>query len=206
MKKRMTAIALLALMMMFLTACSADEIRDEVIDLAMSWAREHAIEIGSYAVFGTTGDDEVDAVLGARDVIENVNAADKLMEEGRKEGNLTKMEKAIEKRPGDYTYRVSYGAALLYQGDAAEAEAQFVVADEALGNYSSDHAQAYATQGIDELGALRHDFETKGFTSRAQCDTYYGRMAYFYEIRMATGEPFFEQQRDNYLAKRAACK
>ncbi|MDF1515000.1 MAG: DUF5060 domain-containing protein [Anaerolineae bacterium] len=108
--------------------------------------------------------------------------------------------------PGDYTYRVSYGTALLQQGDPAEAEAQFAAADEALVDYSGDHAQTYATQGIDELGALRPEFEQNGFASKVQCQTYYGRMAYFYEIRMTTGESFFEQQRDHYLALKAACE
>jgi hypothetical protein len=204
MKKRIVAIALLALMIL-LTACSAED-RQIFIDIARSWAAEHAVEIGSYTVFGTTGNDEVDAVLDARGVIDNINAADQLMEEGRKEGNLTKMEEAVEKRPGDYTYRVSYGAALLQQGDAAEAEAQFAAADAALGNYSSDHAQTYATQGIDELGALRWGFEKNGFASIAQCQTYYGRMAYFYQIRAATGDSYFDQQKNHYLAQQNACQ
>lgn len=204
MKKRIVAIALSALMM-FLTACSAED-QQLLIDLAISWATEHAAEIAEYGIWGSTGNDEVDAVLGARSVVDNINAADQLMEEGRKEGDLSKMEEAIEKRPGDYTYRTSYAAALLQKGDAAEAEAQFAEADAAVGNYSSDHAQTYATQGIDELGALRPGFEKNGFASKEQCQTYYGRMAYFYEIRAATGDSYFEQQKNQYLAQQNACQ
>lgn len=204
MKKRIVAIALAALMM-FLTACSAED-QQLLIDLALSWAREHAAEIASYGLWGSTGDDEVDAVLGTKSVVDNINAADQLMEEGRKEGDLAKMEEAIEKRPGDYTYRTSYAAALLREGDAAEAEAQFAQADAAVSNYSSDHAQTYATQGIDELGALRYGFEKNGFASTEQCHTYYGRMAYFYEIRAATGDSYFSEQRNHYLALQNACQ
>jgi hypothetical protein len=204
MKKRIVALALSALMLL-LTGCSAED-RQLLIDIALSWAAEHAGEIASYGIFGTSGNDEVDAVLGARSVIDNLNSADKLMEEGRKEGDLSKMEEAIEKRPGDYTYRTSYAAALLKSGDAAEAEAQFAAADEAVVKYGGDHSQEYAIQGIDELGALRSGFEKNGFASKAQCQTYYGRMAYFYEIRMVTGERFFEQQRDHYIALKAACQ
>ena len=204
MKKRIVAIALSALMM-FLAGCSAED-QQLLIDLALSWAREHAAEIASYGLWGSTGDDEVDAVLGAKSVVDNINAADQLMEEGRKEGDLAKMEEAIEKRPGDYTYRTSYAAALLKSGDAAEAEAQFAEADEAVRNYSSDHAQTYAIQGIDELGALGYEFDKTGFASTAQCQTYYGRMAYFYEIRAATGDSYFEQQKNHYLALQNACQ
>ena len=186
MKKQIVAMVLIVLMLLT-TGCSAED-QQVLIDIALSWAAEHAGELASYGIWGTSGNDEVDAVLGARDVVKNINAADQLMEEGRKEGDLSKMEEAIEKRPGDYTYRTSYAAALLQQGDAAEAEAQFAEADAAVGNYSSDHAQTYATQGIDELGALRYGFEKNGFASTAQCHTYYGRMAYFYEIRAATGD------------------
>ena len=204
MKKRIVALALSALML-FLTGCSAED-RQILIDIALSWAREHAAEIVSYGLWGSTGNDEVDAVLGARSVIDNLNSADQLMEEGRETGDLSKMEEAIEKRPGDYTYRVSYAATLLQSGDAAEAEAQFAAADEAVVKYGGDHSQEYAIQGIDELGALRSGFEKNGFASKAQCQTYYGRMAYFYEIRMVTGERFFEQQRDHYIALKAACQ
>lgn len=204
MKKRIAAIILTAVLL-FTTGCTADD-QQILIDIARSWAAEHWTEIAEYGITGSTGNDEVDAVLGAREVVENINTADQLMEEGRKEGDLSKMEEAITLRPGDYTYRTSYAAALLQNGDPAEAEAQFVAADEAVGDYSSDHAQNYAIQGIDELGALRSGFERGGFTDRSQCLIYYGRMAYFYEIRMATGDSFFEQQRDQYIALRDACK
>lgn len=204
MKKRIVTIAL-SMLLVFLTACSAED-RELLIDIALSWATEHAVEIAAYGVFGTTGDQEVDAVLGARGVIDNINAADQLMEEGREQGDLTKMEEAVEKRPGDYTYRTSYATALLQQGNTADAEAQFDAADEALENYSKDHLQTYATQGIDELGALRPGFEKNGFASTQQCQTYYGRMAYFYEIRAATGDSYFKQQLEHYLAMKKACQ
>lgn len=204
MKKRIVLVVLVA-MMLFLTSCSGED-RQVLIDIAISWAAEHAGEMASYGLWGTSGNDEVDAVLEARSVINNINGADQLMEEGRKEGDLSKMEQAIEQRPGDYTYRTSYAAALLQNGNTEGAEVQFVAAEDALTNYSSDHAQNYAIQGIDELGALRPAFEKNGFDSKDQCQTYYGRMAHFYEIRMATGDSFFEQQRNHYLASKDGCQ
>jgi hypothetical protein len=204
MKKRIVAIAIAALML-FLSGCAPED-RQLIIDIALSWAAEHAGEIASYGLLGTSGNDEVDAVLDARSVIDNINTADRLMEEGRAEGDLSKMEEAIEKRPGDYTYRVSYGAALLKNGDATEAEAQFAAADEAVVDYSGDHAQSYAIQGIDELGALGPEFEKNGFKDKAQCQTYCGQMAYFYEIRAVTGPSYFQEQHDRFQAQKAACQ
>ncbi len=201
-------LLVLAVFVLLLSGCDVDveEIRQFVIEIAMDWAREHALEVGKYTFTGSSGNAEVDAVLGARDVITNLNAADDLMQQGRQEGDLDKMEQAVEMRPGDYTYRVSYATALLQNGDSQLAQEEFAAADQAVGDYSADHAQTYATQGIDELGALRPGFEKNGFDSPEQCQLYYGRMAYFYEIRMATGEAFFEQQRDHYLALKGSCQ
>lgn len=202
MRKRVVVIALLALTL-FMTGCSGED-ANLIIDLALSWAAEHAGEIAAYGLLGTSGNAEVDAVMDAKSVVDNINAADQLMEEGRAEGDLSKMEEAIQKRPGDYTYRTSYAAALLQNGYASEAEAQFAAADEAVANYGGDHSQEYAIQGIEELSAS--GLEEKGFDSKEQCEAYYGRMAYFYEIRMTTGEGYFEQQRDRYLALKAGCE
>lgn len=206
MSKRRVAIVLAACVLL-LAGCEIDfeEIRQIVIDIAMAWAKEHALEVGKYTFTGSSGDPEVDAVLGARDVISNLNAADELMQQGRAEGDLNKMEEAVERRPGDYTYRVSYATALLQSGDTDLAQEQFIAADQVVTGYSSDHAQAYATQGIDELGALRPGFEKNGFSSPAQCRTYNERMAYFYGIKATTGEAYFEQQRDYYRGLAGTC-
>lgn len=204
-KKRIVALALAALMLVTV-GCDAES-RQFVIDLALEWAKEHAYDVGKYTLTGRSGDDEVDAVLGARDMITNLQEADKLMEEGRAAGDLSKMEQAVEKRPGDYTYRVSYGAALLQSGDTAEAEAQFVAADTAVTSYGSQHVQDYATQGIDELGALRPGFERNGFATKQQCQAYYNRLAYFYGLRYQEArESYFQSQQTLYTGLAQGCK
>jgi hypothetical protein len=204
-KRRIVALALAALML-FTVGCDAES-RQFIIDLALEWAKEHAIDVGKYTLLGRSGDDEVDAVMGARDVIANLQEADKLMEEGRAKGDLTKMEQAVEKRPGDYTYRVSYGAALLRSGNAAEAEAQFVAADTAVTSYGSQHVQDYATQGIDELGALRPGFQTNGFATQQQCETYFKRLAYFYGLRYQEAqESYFQSQQTLYARLAESCR
>ena len=200
-------LVVLAAFVLLLSGCEIDfeEIRQIVIEIAMDWAKAHALDVARYTFTGRSGDAEVDAVLGARDVVQNLLSADGLMEEGRAEGNLDKMEQAVDQRPGDYTYRVSYGSALLQSGDVSMAEEQFAAADDAVVAYGGDHSQAYADQGIDELGAMRSGFEKNGFASKEQCQLYYGRMAYFYEIKMVSGDAFFEQRRDHYQALKASC-
>ena len=204
-KKRIVALALAALMLAAV-GCDAES-RQFVIDLALSWAAEHAVDIGKYTFLGRSGDAEVDAVMGARDVITNIQAADKLMEEGRANNDLTKMEQAIKKRPGDYTYRVSYGTALLQGGSWEEAEDQFTAADAAITSYGSQHVQDYAIQGIDELGALRPGFEENGFATKQQCETYYGRLAFFYGLRYQEAQQsFFQDQQTLYTGLAESCK
>ena len=206
MKKRIIALALAALMLVTV-GCEA-ELRQLAIEMAMAWAAENGVDIIKYNVWGRSGNDEVDAVLNARSVIANINEADRLMEEGREENDLSKMENAIEKRPGDYTYRVSYGTALLREGRTDEAKNQFGAADDAvLENYSDDHIQSYAIQGIDELGALRPEFEEKGFVSAEQCETYYSRLALFYELRYAaTEQDYFLSQQNLYTQLAGTCR
>ncbi|MHB0858195.1 MAG: hypothetical protein ACYC5M_11575 [Anaerolineae bacterium] len=197
MKKLSVTLAMVALML-FVTGCEG-EARQFAIDLALSWAAENAVSVGAYTLFGRSGNTEVDAVLGARDVINNISAADRLMEEGRQENDLSKMEQAIERRPGDYTYRVPYGAALLRDGRTSDAQAQFEAANATATDYGGDHAQRYATEGLDELGALRPEFEKNGFVDAQQCQTYYSQLAHFNRVRYTgTQEDYFQSQAEHY--------
>jgi hypothetical protein len=206
MKKRLVTLVVIVLLPLFVVGCEA-EVRQFVIELAIAWAKENAIAVGAYTLFGRSGNAEVDAVLGARDAVDNMNAADKLMEEGRRDGDLTKMEDAIEKRPGDYTYRVSYGSALLQQGRSDDAQEQFASANETAKSYGGEHEQRYATQGIDELGAMRPDIEKNGYADAAQCRAYNQQMAHFYRVRFAgTGEAFFQTKAQEFEALAQACQ
>ena len=205
MRKRIIALVMVTVMLL-VSGCEA-EARQLIIDLALSWAAENAVSIGAYTLFGRSGNAEVDAVMGARDVINNINEADRLMEEGRQENDLPKMEEAIKRRPGDYTYRVSYGAALLQAGRTGEAEAQFTAVNYAVEDYGGDHWQRYAIEGIDELGALRPGFEEKGFVDVQQCTAYNRQMGHFYRVRHAgTGQAFFRERAEHYEALAQVCR
>lgn len=203
MKKRVIALALAALL---LAGCGAEG-RSFLLDLAVSWAAEHAGDVTLYTLTGRSRSAEVDAVLGAKDVVQNMMAADQLMDQGRQENDLTKMEQAVKKRPGDYTYRASYGTALLQAGRGQDAEAQFMAADQAAKNYGGEHRQLNAIAGIDELGALRPGFEQNGFVDRLQCQAYYDQMAHLYDVRFeGTKQTFFQDQAVHYRALAAACE
>lgn len=203
MKRRVIVLVLVALM---LAGCGPEG-RALLQELAWSWAKEHAGDVARYTFTGRSNSAEVDAVLGARDAVQNMMNADQLMEEGRKENDLSKMEQAVEKRPGDYTYRASYGAALLRAGQGQEAEDQFVAADKAAERYGAGHRQQNAIAGIDELGAMRAGFEVNGFKNRSQCQAYYDQLAYLYDVRwQGTKQDFFFEQAAHYREMAAACE
>lgn len=204
-KQRIIAVALAGLIL-FTVGCDADTY-DFVRALALEWAKANAGDILKNSFLGRSGNDEVDAVMGAKNVVDNINAADQLMDEGRAEGDLAKMEEAINKRPGDYTYRVSYGTELLEQGYSDEAADQFSAADQAVQNYPAYHQQEYAIQGIEELSVLREGYETNGFANKQQCKLYYERMAYFYQIRYdGTQDSFFQSQVATFQALANGCQ
>lgn len=205
--KRRILVVLLTGLLLLTVGCDA-EMRAFVVDLALAWMAENAVDTAKYAVWGRSGNDEVDAVMEAKGVVDEIQEADQLMEEGREENDLGKMQQAVDKRPGDYTYRVSYGAALLKEGYSQDATSQFDAADDSvLNNYGGYHIQEYAIQGIEELSPLRADLEANGFENKQQCETLYGRLSFFYDLRYArTGEDYFEQQRERFAEQAGMCQ
>jgi hypothetical protein len=187
-------------------SCSAGG-ADTLRELALEWLSAHAVDVAKYTFTGRSGDDEVDAVLGARAVMDNMNAAEQLMQEGRQNHDLDKMEQAVEKRGGDYTYRVSYGTELLRQGRAEDAVSQFDAADAAVEQYGNAYSEDYAIRGIDELGQLQAEFDKNGFASSDQCQAYYQQLSYYYGLRYAqTNQAFFQEQMQRFDDLAAGCK
>jgi len=179
--KRRLIILVLVLGSMLLAGCGP-AVRERATELALEWVAANAAIIGSIEVTGSSTDDDVDAAMGAREVIENMLEAEKLMEEGRKENDLGKMEQAIEKRPGDYTYRSTYSAALLKAGRTKESSDQLKAGFEAAEKYGGRHLQLNAIAAIQELDAMRLDFAGGGVT-KDQCMHYYGQLSYLWSVR-----------------------
>jgi hypothetical protein len=126
------ALALLPL----LSACEDTAMLDFLAEMAVEWGQEKGIltaentvdwiQVGAYqlqrAVAGSTGDNELDAALEAGPVVHNFHQADKLSDQGLAEGDVDKIDQAINMRPDDWSYYDKKAAVLVIQGNATEAE------------------------------------------------------------------------------------
>jgi hypothetical protein len=175
------------------TGCQGED-SQLLVDLAVEWAKENAQSVLWDAVWGTTGDGALDAILGSKKVIDDITKGDALMAEGRANGDFVAMEQAIELRPGDYTYRVSYSAALLGAGDTEEARYQLQWGAAAVAG-SHDHIRRFSEQGVQELEALGPELVAKGFASQSQCEEYYFQLEYHYDnlARLDAGAGYRQQ-------------
>lgn len=72
---------------------------------------------------------EMQAALDAGDVVYDQEVADELAEQGAREGDLSKIDQAIESRPEDWSYHDQRAALLMAQGNVQEAEASFAQAE-----------------------------------------------------------------------------
>ncbi len=114
-----------------------------------------ALNIGRRAITGRSGNAEVDAVLDAYEVLSNLHEADKLMEQGRRDGDPDAMDQAIARRPEDWTYRTSRATLALASGDVESWQAQQDKAEEIVVERNIDpvwyHEQSL--RDYDRLGA-----------------------------------------------------
>ena len=136
-------LLVLALLLPLLSACEDTEMLDFLAELAVEWAREKGIltaennvdwiQVGAYQLqrfaAGTTGDSELDAALEAGPVVHNFHQADKLSQQGLEEGDVDKIDQAIDLRPDDWSYYDKKAAVLYSQGNAIEAERNFEEAE-----------------------------------------------------------------------------
>jgi tetratricopeptide (TPR) repeat protein len=136
-------LLILLLLLPLLSACEDTEMVDFLAELAVEWAQEKGIldannkvdwiQVGAYQLqrfaAGTTGDNELDAALEAGPVIHNFHQADKLSEQGLEEGDVSKIDQAINLRPDDWSYYDKKAAVLYSQGNAVEADRNFEEAE-----------------------------------------------------------------------------
>jgi hypothetical protein len=205
--RKLLVILLLMPMLVTLVACSEEDI-SILRDIALLWAAENAGSILKWKLGFETGDSEVDAVMEAKGVIDNMKEAEKLMEEGRQEDDIEKMAQAVDKRPGDYTYRVSLAAELMQQGYSSDALDQFDAGYQAAQQYGGAyHAERYTIQAIDELSLAGQTIQQNGFKDKEQCRSYYIQMGRLYGQRFEqTGQAFFQEQQQANLARAEQCQ
>ena len=135
-RKIIPFLLIVSLLLPLLSACEDTEMVDFLAELAVEWAQEKGIlnaennvdwiQLGAYQLqrfaAGTTGDSELDAALEAGPVVHNLHQADELSEQGLEEGNVDKIDQAIDMRPDDWSYYDKKAAVLYKQGNVQDAE------------------------------------------------------------------------------------
>lgn len=164
-------LLLLLFSLSFLTGCSKSD-WGLLVDLAIDWAAQHEyvntdangnlirddkgnvsvnkVKIGADALLGS-GDDQTDAVLGAGMAVRGILEADNLEQNGFKDNDISKINKAIDMRPNDYSYRNSRGVLNLQKGDITAANKDFAEANK-IAAAQSKNAQLKAVD--DRIAAL----------------------------------------------------
>jgi hypothetical protein len=139
-------------------------------------------------------DPEVEAVMSAYTVIDNINRSDQLMEEGRNNRDPDKMDQAIQNRPGDWTYRTSRGALAIEHGDVETAQQQFAAADTIVQQGNIDPVW-YANQGISDLQSIPG---AEHINYGAPCRAYYEQISYYQAVlHQSSTDP---QEKDRAMA------
>ncbi len=156
-----------------------------VRDFMADWAFNN---LGSTigGTFGIGDGNEVTAAVGALATIDKVNQADALMNEGRTSGDMSKMDKAIESRPTDWTYRTSRAVLALDRGSLGRYDADVKAAQELSPNRTirgrtvsgSDREvrQRYNELSFVEV-RLRQQLDARQVTDGERCSKIYGEMA-----------------------------
>ena len=160
------------------------------------------INLGSRVLIGSTGDDETDAVINAYEVIDTLHKADELMAEGSRNRDASKMDEAIELRPGDWTYRVARAGLALEQGDVGQAVKQIEAAQ--IGGQGAPPLD-FLDQSIAEFEKVENRIGGK-FKSDEQCFELYGGLASLYRERSThTNSPEDRARADGALTQRDMC-
>ena len=148
---------------MLLATVGCDD-REALVELGLRFLPE----IGAYNVFGTTGDASLDAILQAREMLNNIGQADAWMDQAWEEGDPELMEQAIALRPYDWTYRVDAASMNLAQNDLVAAERHLTAAENVLPDDPDAHV-GHALQVIDQFEAIKASGDADGYTSVEQC-------------------------------------
>ena len=134
-------------------------------------------------ITGRSGDDEVDAVLDAVDMVMNLQEADKLMAEGRVKRDVGLMDQAIQSRPGDWTYRTSRAAVALEQNDVSGFQAQMDTAQQLIAERGIQDPLWISNRIIGDLEVAQATLSSSSFSSQEQCTALYTTLSQQYEVR-----------------------
>jgi hypothetical protein len=210
MRRRVGLACILLAMSVVVAGCEeGDEafVRDFMFDWALN---NPGSTLGG--TFGVGEGNEVTAALGALSTIDNVNKADALMDEGRDQGSIEKMDEAINLRPADWTYRTSRAVLALDRGSLGRYDADVKAArelspDRTIAGKTVSGSDREVRQRYDELRPvalrLRQELDAGNRVADAErCIKIFGEMAAMAvqlqnAARTAGDQDAFDQAGDN---------
>ena len=164
-----------------------------------------APEIGLYKVLGTTGDETLDALLQAKALLDNIGAADALMDQGWEQDDPELMEEAIALRPYDWTYRVAAARMNLAQNDLEAAERHLTAAENVL----PDDPQVqldHSIEVIEQFEGIKGAGDADGYTSVEQCQMVHDQLVRNYNRQWSlTGHEGLSPRGQQIAADQGQC-
>lgn len=122
-----------------------------------------------------SGNEVVNAVLGAYELIDELHQADSGMDGARRSGDVAAMDRIIAENPDDWGYRVTRAAVALQLGDMATYQAQTQAAEGIRASAGVDPTW-FAGRTAADLESAAAKLSQSGFTSTAQCQTLYEQL------------------------------
>jgi len=194
---------LLSVSAVTLVACTPAD-RELAWEVFWEWFGEK----GKSAVTGSTGNPEVDAVLSAAKVLEDIDKADAHMDKAEEDEDIQEAQEAVALRPKDWTYRLRT-ATLMLKVNHVEYEEQFDAAENIVAQ-SQNKAQVkqFADEAINQLETVRSGFAYEGFNTTYQCEVLFQRLSQYYRLRWDQfgGSKFDWDQYERYKADAERCK
>lgn len=184
MRSKFILLILIVLFPLLLSGCSAAD--EEMLNaFVLDFIVNNAGKIGVRKIFGSSGDDWVDAALDIKDIIDRLNEPDRLMDAGRKNKDPDLMDQAIEQWPDNPDFRTYRASLALEQGDVTEFGRQRDAANNLIEGGSAAEQEAGLDTAIQEFEQAEDRIGREGFQSGAQCSELYGQLSALYGQRAA---------------------
>jgi len=205
MRTKLFLLILILLFPILLTGCSAAD--EEMLNaFVLDYIVSNADKVAARALFGGSGDDWVNGVFDIKEIMDKLQKADKLMDEGLQENDPAKMDEAIKLRPDDWSYRTTRGAFALGNGAVDTFKEHY---DHANGLFKDDDTGKlpYLNDAIDQF----EDLEDRTYLSpdgpRTDCSTLYTTLSQLYSDRAEmTGSDTDRAQANGYKNQANYCK
>ncbi len=181
MRVKLLLLIFVVLFSTLLTGCSAAD--EEMLNaFILDYIVSNMDKIAARKIFGGSGDDWVDASLDIKEVMDELNKADKLMEQGLRDNDPAKMDEAISLRPDDWSYRTQRAAYALENGDVNTFQEHF---DHANGLFEDDDTGqlSYLNDAIEQFEDLENRTDLSLDGSQADCSTLYTTLSQLYADR-----------------------